>query len=86
MVAEVTHLLSRPLGGGTYTLSAGVYFFFPETNVLHLEEVDQIFRESKSILHPVQVAWGLPRSVLLDGAPEFMKVSKDRVEMVEHRK
>ena len=47
------HLLVNDL-----TRLAAVYFFFPETNGLHLEEVDQIFRESKGILHPVRVARG----------------------------
>ena len=64
------------------TLFAGVYFFFPETNGLHLEEVDQIFRESKSIFHPVKVARGLPRRALLDRDREL---SKGAVETVEHR-
>jgi hypothetical protein len=60
-----------------------VYLFFPETNGLHLEEVDQIFRESKSALHPVKVARGLPRNALLDGRDaELMKCSS---EAAEHR-
>ncbi|KAL9090289.1 MAG: hypothetical protein Q9165_005321 [Trypethelium subeluteriae] len=33
-----------------------VYFFFPETQGLHLESVDRIFLDSKNILQPVQVA------------------------------
>ncbi|KAK7064797.1 MFS sugar transporter [Favolaschia claudopus] len=33
-----------------------VYFFFPETQGLHLESVDRIFIESKSIFDPVRVA------------------------------
>ncbi|KAJ7630378.1 putative MFS sugar transporter [Roridomyces roridus] len=33
-----------------------VYFLFPETQGLHLESVDRIFLESKSILDPVRVA------------------------------
>jgi hypothetical protein len=63
--------------------STAVYLFFPETNGLHLEEVDQIFRESKSVLHPVKVAKGLPRNALLDGRDaELMKSSS---ETAEHR-
>jgi len=58
-----------------------VYLFFPETNGLHLEEVDQIFRERKSVFHPVQVARGLPRRALLD---RDRKIGKSAVEMVEH--
>jgi hypothetical protein len=33
-----------------------VYFLFPETQGLHLESVDRIFLESKSIFDPVRVA------------------------------
>jgi len=33
-----------------------VYFFFPETQGLHLESVDRIFIESKNMFDPVQVA------------------------------
>lgn len=33
-----------------------MYLFFPETNGLHLEEVDQIFRDSKNVFAPVKVA------------------------------
>ena len=60
----------------------GVYFFFPETNGLHLEEVDQIFRESKSIFHPVKFARGLSRRALLGRDREL---NKGAVETVEHR-
>lgn len=35
-------------------------FFFPETNGRHLEEVDQIFRDSKNIFDPVKQARRLP--------------------------
>lgn len=64
------------------TLLVGVYFFFPETNGLHLEEVDRIFRESKNIFHPVQVARALPRRALLGRDRE---IGKSAVEMVEHK-
>jgi len=59
-----------------------VYLFFPETNGLHLEEVDQIFRESKSIFQPVRVARALPRRALLDGDRELVK---SLAETVEHK-
>jgi len=59
-----------------------VYFFFPETNGLHLEEVDQIFRESKSIFQPVRVARGLPRRALQDSEREL---EKDSAGAAEHR-
>ncbi|KAB5518125.1 putative MFS sugar transporter [Coniochaeta sp. 2T2.1] len=41
-----------------------VYFFFPETNGRHLEEVDAIFLESKSIFDTVSVAHKLPKGNL----------------------
>jgi hypothetical protein len=59
-----------------------VYFFFPETNGLHLEEVDQIFKESKNIFQPVRVAMGLPRRALQD---RNWELEKDSAESVEHR-
>jgi hypothetical protein len=66
------------------TRLAAVYLFFPETNGLHLEEVDQIFRESKSVLQPVKVAKGLPRKALLDGRdPELMKSASEAAEHKE---
>lgn len=33
-----------------------MYFFFPETAGRHLEEVDEIFRNSKNIFDPVKQA------------------------------
>ncbi|KAJ5107637.1 general substrate transporter [Penicillium angulare] len=44
-----------------------VYFFFPETRGLHLEAIDTIFLESKSIWHPVGTARELRRDLLLYG-------------------
>lgn len=41
-----------------------MYFFFPETNGRHLEEVDAIFLESKSIFDTVSVAAKLPKGNL----------------------
>ncbi|KAJ6519211.1 putative MFS sugar transporter [Mycena sanguinolenta] len=43
-----------------------VYFFFPETQGLHLESVDQIFLESKNIFDPVRVAKRLRASAVRD--------------------
>ena len=66
------------------TRLAAVYLFFPETNGLHLEEVDQIFRESKGVLQPVRVAKGLPRKALLDARhPELVKRSSEAAEHKE---
>lgn len=41
-----------------------VWLFFPETNARHLEEVDQIFRDSSNIFDPVKMARQLPADVL----------------------
>ncbi|KAM3070848.1 hypothetical protein ACMFMG_009766 [Clarireedia jacksonii] len=38
------------------TTTKGVYFFFPETSGRHLEEVDQIFIQSKNVFDSVPVA------------------------------
>lgn len=43
------------------TRGEGVYFLFPETNGRHLEEVDMIFTQSKSIFDTVAIARELPR-------------------------
>ncbi|KAF8213796.1 putative MFS sugar transporter [Mycena galopus ATCC 62051] len=43
-----------------------VYFFFPETQGLHLESVDQIFLESKGIFDPVRVAKRLRADAVVD--------------------
>ncbi|KAI1316025.1 general substrate transporter [Xylariaceae sp. FL0255] len=65
VVAEIT-----PVGFSTITyrypiiyaainwflILPSVYFFWPETNGRHLEEVDQIFLDSKNIFDPVRIA------------------------------
>ncbi|KAJ5801966.1 uncharacterized protein N7503_004416 [Penicillium pulvis] len=38
-----------------------VYFFFPETNGRSLEEIDEIFIQSKSIFDPPRIARSMPR-------------------------
>ena len=38
------------------TLVIGVYLFFPETNGRRLEEVDQLFTQSKNIFDTVPVS------------------------------
>lgn len=46
----------------------GVYFFWPETNGRHLEEVDRIFLNSKSIFDTVRVSRNMPRHDQMDSA------------------
>ncbi|PYH43897.1 putative MFS sugar transporter, partial [Aspergillus saccharolyticus JOP 1030-1] len=47
-----------------------VYFFFPETNGRSLEEIDEIFLQSKSVLDPPRLARTLPRMHLAEGVDE----------------
>ncbi|KFZ03575.1 hypothetical protein V502_10829 [Pseudogymnoascus sp. VKM F-4520 (FW-2644)] len=70
LVAEVTPVGFATLGYKYYIIYAcinlfvilpGVYFFFPETNGRHLEEVDQIFLDSKDIFQCVGIARAMPR-------------------------
>ena len=65
------------------TSNAAVYFLFPETNGRHLEEVDQIFRDSSNIFDPVKMAKKLPATTLAE--PEVLreKAGTDKVEHAE---
>jgi sugar porter (SP) family MFS transporter len=65
---------------GCGLLLAGVYFFFPETNGRHLEEVDQIFLDSKNIFQPVRTARNMPRRQESHGAVLGEKVVADERE------
>ncbi|KAJ5923679.1 hypothetical protein N7454_008924 [Penicillium verhagenii] len=68
MVAEVTPVARDSIGwkydivyAVTSTASCAlIYFFYPETRGRSLEEIDEIFRQSKSIWDPVRVAKKLP--------------------------
>ena len=50
-----------------------------------MEEVDQIFRDSKNIFEPVKTARRLPHDVLGDKQPPIGKASADTVEEAERR-
>lgn len=63
--------------------TAVVYLFFPETSNLQLEEVDRIFRESKSIFHPVKVANRLPSKTRRVRVGDSLKLSSMAAEYVE---
>ena len=59
-----------------------MYFFFPETNGRHLEEVDQIFRDSKNIFDPVKVAHNMPSHVWAEDEIRQEKATADSTEYV----
>jgi len=59
-----------------------VYFLFPETNGRHLEEVDQIFRDSKNIFDPPRMANKLPVGVFADVEMPAEKMQGEAVETV----
>ncbi|CAK7226344.1 hypothetical protein SBRCBS47491_006199 [Sporothrix bragantina] len=70
VVAEVTPVGLSTISHRYYIIFAAinwfltfpaVYFFFPETNNRHLEEVDAIFLNSKSIFDTVATAARMPR-------------------------
>lgn len=61
----------------------GVWLFFPETNGRHLEEVDQIFRDSRNVFDPVKMAKQLPTDVFL--AEETGTVKRQTSEFVESK-
>ena len=57
------------------------YFFFPETKGWHLEQIDEIFLKSKSILDPVRVERQLPR----EPATEQLDGEKQLPVLAEHK-
>ncbi|KAF7306361.1 MFS sugar transporter [Mycena indigotica] len=63
-----------------------VYFLFPETQGLHLESVDTIFLESRSVLDPVRVAKRLRAEARVDrrGAMVLGRAAEGEKDSVEH--
>lgn len=54
-----------------------VYFFFPETNGRSLEDIDEIFLQSRTIWDPRHIARTLPRMSFQEGtAPDISKDDK----------
>ncbi|KAL3467280.1 general substrate transporter [Aspergillus heterothallicus] len=61
-----------------------VYFFFPETNGRSLEEIDEIFLQSRSVFDPVKIARTLPSMHLaedVEGAGSGESVAGGKVEV-----
>jgi hypothetical protein len=69
MIAEITPIAFNALGWGYFVIFAAlnavmvpvIYFFFPETAGLSLEEIDTIFTKSTGFLESVHVAKRLTR-------------------------
>ncbi|PYI06706.1 general substrate transporter [Aspergillus sclerotiicarbonarius CBS 121057] len=74
LLAEVTPVGFDTIGYQYYIIFAVlnaaivpiVYFFFPETNGRSLEEIDEIFLQSKSVFDPPRLARTLPRMHLAE--------------------
>lgn len=68
MIAEVTPIGFATIGYKYYIIYAAInafsvvvfYFFFPETKGRTLEEIDEIFIQSKNVFDPVREARILP--------------------------
>ncbi|KFY39925.1 hypothetical protein V494_03759 [Pseudogymnoascus sp. VKM F-4513 (FW-928)] len=92
MVAEVTPVAINSIAWKYYIVftvcsAAGcivIYFFYPETQGLSLEEIDDIFVQSESIFDTVRVASNLPRGfdaleVEFDEKPQQVLAHVERV-------
>ncbi|KAB8233750.1 general substrate transporter [Aspergillus alliaceus] len=74
LLAEVTPVGFNTIGYQYYIIFAVlnaaivpvVYFFFPETNGRTLEEIDEIFLQSKSVFDPPRLARTLPKMHLAE--------------------
>ncbi|CAI7610004.1 uncharacterized protein N7487_012313 [Penicillium crustosum] len=72
MIAQVTPVGFSTIGNRYYIIFAvvnaaivpSVYFFFPETKGRSLEEIDEIFAQSKSIFDPPRVARAMQRRAM----------------------
>ncbi|GKZ66052.1 hypothetical protein AnigIFM50267_010891 [Aspergillus niger] len=87
LLAEVTPVGFDTIGYQYYIIFAVlnavivpiVYFFFPETNGRSLEEIDEIFLQSKSVFDPPRLARTLPRMHLAEVVDDPEEVADAKV-------
>lgn len=78
MIAEVTPVGFSTIGYKYYIIYAAInafsvvvfYFFYPETKGRTLEEVDEIFIQSKNIFGSVKIARELPFQEVMEAETE----------------
>jgi MFS family permease len=86
MIAEVTPVGFTTIGYKYYIIYAAInafsvvvfYFFYPETRGRTLEEVDEIFIQSKTIFDPVKVARELPFQEVLEAQTDVKAAEAER--------
>lgn len=84
LLAEVTPIGFGTIGNNYYIIFAvinalivpSVYFFFPETKGRSLEEIDEIFAQSKSIFDPPRVARRMQKTLKAE-MPEGPVLERD---------
>jgi hypothetical protein len=86
MIAEVTPVGFATIGYKYYIIYAAInafsvavfYFFYPETKGRTLEEVDEIFIQSKTMFDPVKVARKLPFQEVMEAQTEGKSAEAER--------
>jgi MFS family permease len=86
MIAEVTPVGFATIGYKYYIIYAAMnafsavvfYFFYPESKGRTLEEVDEIFIQSKNIFEPVKVARELPFQEVVEAQSDQKIVQAER--------
>lgn len=86
MIAEVTPVGFATIGYKYYIIYVVInafsvvvfYFFYPETKGRTLEEVDEIFIQSKNVFDPVKVARQLPLQEVVEAESEIKMAEAER--------
>jgi hypothetical protein len=87
VIAEVTPVGFSTIGYKYYIIYAAInafsvivfYFFYPETKGRTLEEIDEIFVQSKTIFDPVRIARELPFREVLEKQTDEKAAEAERV-------